>query len=149
LRKLPGLNYSVTEDGKVYSHRRNHLLKPEVITSRNKGYLRVCLSGTHYMVHRLVAEVYVPNPENKPFVNHIDKDTRNNHKDNLEWVTSQENAEHSLSKSFTMLDPNGTETVIFNLQKFCRENNLTQANMWKVLVGERAHHKGWKRFEPS
>ena len=64
-----------------------------------KGYLRIQLtkdcSSRSYMVHRLVAEVFIENKENKPEVNHVDGNKKNNHVVNLEWVTSSENLQHA------------------------------------------------------
>lgn len=63
------------------------------------GYLQVPLSKNKVRkmakIHRLVAEAFIPNPDNKPQVNHIDSNRKNNRLDNLEWVTPKENAVHS------------------------------------------------------
>jgi hypothetical protein len=64
---------------------------------RNKIYKVVGINGKNYYIHRLVAITFIPNPENKPEVNHKDFNTLNNCVDNLEWVTSKENKKHSLA----------------------------------------------------
>lgn len=57
------------------------------------GYWRINLGRKNrYYVHRLVAAAHIPNPQNKPYVDHIDGDRTNNHVSNLRWVTGKENA---------------------------------------------------------
>ena len=61
----------------------------------NHGYRAIDLENKKYLVHRLVAEAFIPNPKNKPQVNHKDLNKLNNCVDNLEWVTSRENNIHA------------------------------------------------------
>jgi len=88
--------YEVSELGAVVNINTGRALKPE--TTRN-GYMRVKLCGNgdtkKFLLHRLVAGLYIPNPLGKPCVNHIDGDKGNNSVANLEWCTYSENEVHS------------------------------------------------------
>lgn len=99
---------------------KGRLLTPRII---RKGYLRVCLSKHDYLVHRLVANAFVPNPDNLPQVNHIDEDKTNNRADNLEWVTNKENSDHGTrneriatanAMSVVMMDKDGNDLRRFD-----------------------------------
>tara|TARA_R110000824_G_scaffold11586_1_gene50777 strand:- start:45 stop:512 length:468 start_codon:yes stop_codon:yes gene_type:complete len=82
-------NYLIYDDGRVWSKRSNKFLKPQ-----NNGtgyYIYTFPNKTNKLIHRLVAEHYIPNPLNKPQVNHEDGTRSNNHVSNLRWVTDIEN----------------------------------------------------------
>ena len=88
--------YQISNLGNVKRISSGKRLKPY----NRKGYIRVALSKDdttkHIDIHRLVAQAFIPNPENKPEVNHKDENKLNNEVSNLEWVTRKENIKHSI-----------------------------------------------------
>ena len=131
-------DYYITEGGEVYSTKRNGMRLLKQVTT-NKGYNRVSLGSSKlHSVHRLVAEAYIPNPDNHPHINHIDEDKSNNSVSNLEWCNPQQNKEHSASKWVKVMTPEGEILDVFNLRKFCRENNLDRGNL------NRSSSKGYR-----
>jgi hypothetical protein len=65
------------------------------------GYKNVGINPKIYLIHRLVAQVFIPNPDNKEFVNHIDGNKENAYVNNLEWVTRSENVQHAYDTGLT------------------------------------------------
>ena len=98
IKNYEGL-YAITSCGKVWSYKRKKFLKPE---ADKDGYLIVCLCKDYEKkmcrVHRLVAEAYLPNPDNLPQVDHIDNDKTHNYLQNLQWITNRDNNRKSKNK---------------------------------------------------
>lgn len=82
-----------------------------------KGYIKidVWIDGKrdkHYSLHRMVAEVFIPNPKNLPQINHLDGDKQNNSITNLEWCDGFENIKHRIEKLGVGMDQNHKSTKI-------------------------------------
>ena len=93
-RKIDGWPYSVSNDGKVRNDRTGHILKTACVCGYEQVHLWNNGKTKNYLVHRLVANAFVPNPQGKPEVNHKDGVKTNNCFLNLEWVTGRENKKH-------------------------------------------------------
>lgn len=98
IKNYEGL-YAITSCGKVWSYRKKKFLEPVI---SNRGYLIVALykDGQYkwYSIHRLVAEAYIPNPDNLPQVDHIDNDKTHNYVNNLQWITNKDNVRKCRNK---------------------------------------------------
>ena len=92
--------YAISDKGDVYSFRSHKYLKPH---PNHKGYLMVDLydgfgGREKGIIHRMVAKAFIPNPDNKPEVDHIDTNRQNNNVYNLRWVTRKENQNNDLTR---------------------------------------------------
>lgn len=126
VRGYEGL-YQVSNLGRVKSLERQVKLRqytknlPEKnmkLTLNKRGYLYVhlCKNGKYqgYRVHRLVAMAFIPNPHNKPQVNHIDRNVLNNSVDNLEWCTNAENMKHASATGFRKVKKNANQNSVYS-----------------------------------
>jgi hypothetical protein len=160
--------YFVSNLGKVRGTRQNKdiILKNRTLSKsdNNKFYLpyqQVVLyeNGKQKtkMIHRLVAENFISNPDNKPQVHHIDNDVTNNKVDNLEWVTPSENVNHTLSyrKETRGIDNNKSklsEEDVLKIRKMYGENNITQRELGKLFnvsqtnIKEIVKFRTWKHL---
>lgn len=108
-------NYSVSDNGEVRNDKTNKILSSRI----QQGYKHVTLTinkkAKSCRVHRLVASAFIPNIENKPYVNHKDGIRSNNNVNNLEWVTPVENVQHAV-RTGLMLPSRGRKVVQYSLE---------------------------------
>jgi len=105
-------NYLIYPDGKVYSKVSKRYL---LISENRNGYLYVNLCNDEirkkFTIHRLIAEHYIPNPDNKRCVDHINRDKKDNRIENLRWATNSENGQN---KGVAKNNTSGHKNIIYN-----------------------------------
>lgn len=153
-KKIEGFHYSVSDHGRVKNDKTGKILKPAV---NNKGYLwvRLCFKGgvKDFLVHRLVATAYIPNPNSLPFINHRDCNPLNNCIDNLEWCTPKYNVNYSdcikkrvekLAKPVSQYTIEGVFIAIYpSAKEAARQTGISQGSISGCCLGNRKTAGGY------
>ena len=139
--------YKITNYGRLKNH-KGRITEGSI---KDDDYPTVVISSKQYRLHRLVALVFIPNPENKEQVNHIDGNKQNACVNNLEWCSNQENSIHkvntglsNITKKIIQYDLQMNKIKEFNSQMdAARELNIHGGNISKVCMQKQKTCRGW------
>lgn len=159
---------NVTENGKVFVKETGKEITPK---NNGNGYLRIYIPQLkkRFLLHRLVATAYIPNPDNKPQVNHIDGNKHNNSVNNLEWCTNKENMTHfyeTMNGIPVRVDKHsnkyrsGKHSMAFkeeilekgiygNILRLCYEKSITIQQLEKEAGISNGSVSKWKKSSPN
>ena len=128
--------YAITSCGKVWSYRSKKFLSP---INCSKGYLQVMLYKNgireNKLIHRLVAEAYLPNPSNYDTVDHIDFNITNNCVNNLQWMSRHENSRKKRNARGEKIYCLENEKIYESQTQAAKELGLNQGNISRVCRG--------------
>jgi hypothetical protein len=144
VKEFPEL-YKVSNLGRVASYRK--ILAVNVL---NSGYLsvqfKIAGNNVNRLVHRLVAEAFIENPENKKEVNHKNGEKTLNIPENLEWVTSSENKLHALNSGLKTYNKPSTGIKLGGSSEYHNVSYDNTKKQWKASVRFNGKDYGQKRF---
>ena len=147
------IHYGVHGDPNGKCFRAGRLL----ISGIQSGYMAVSLSKEgktkRCLVHRIVAEAFIPNPKHLPEINHKDEDKTNNSVENLEWCTKSYNinygkrnskCKNKFSKAVVGINIKDKSVIRFGSMREAAKNGFSQAHISDCCLGKRVQHKGYR-----
>jgi hypothetical protein len=148
-------NYSINEKGEIKNNITKKILSPSI--NKDSGYYQIDLwkdnKSKKYTLHRLVANNFIPNLENKPTVDHIDGNRLNNNVSNLRWATySEQNSRFNTfgvrSEKIKVININGEELIFNRIKDVAEHFNCNISNISQMLkkgtFGKRGKTRNYK-----
>lgn len=148
-------NYSINEKGEIKNNITKKILSPSI--NKDSGYYQIDLwknnKSRKYTLHRLVANNFIPNLENKPTVDHIDGNRLNNNVSNLRWATySEQNSRFNTfgvrSEKIKVINVNGEELIFNRIKDVAEHFNCNISNISQMLkkgtFGKRGKTRNYK-----
>ena len=133
--------YAATSCGKIWSYKTNKFLKPQIAAN---GYYQVKLYkngiGKRYSLHRLIADAYLPNPNNLEDVDHRDRNKYHNYIGNLQWMKHGDNVRKDQCKPIICIE---TNEIFSGVRECAKEMNLDRGNVCRVLKGKYSQTGGF------
>ena len=137
VRSLPRVSKSInkTYGGKILKLGHLDKTKHQTVTLSKDNILKT------YPLHRIVADAFIPNPDNLPCINHKDEDPTNNHIDNLEWCSYQYNINYSLYKRKRKIICIETGEILY-ASEWSKKFNTHKNSIYTHLNGNNENFKG-------